>query len=439
MKNSFIRFDVFAGPVAALLGLAGVVFIGEPAVYWLAAGLCACGIAVCAWQLTRMAGNGGDGVALEQILATCSDVAVGKLHARIVKLHPCQPLIRACAQKINTLLDLTEVFCKEADTAMQYANQRKYFRKIILTGMRGDFTRHARTINATLDGMRERDLASLQFAEKQVGTLVHHVKEMAENLKRDAACMADFAQSTAMNASSVMHDAEATATNVHTVAAATEELSGSFTEVARQALHAKNVTSDAVHVSAGRKDDVLQLRDLADRIGHATDLIDQIADQTNLLALNATIEAAHAGEAGKGFVVVAQEIKLLATQTAKATKDISALIADIQRVAEQTAEGIFGLNTSMIDIEQISLSVASSAEEQTVVTKDISHNMVQVSEASGRISTAIADVHGIASSFQSKTREVLGAVVEMEDLCQRLEKDLDQFISNIDFRKKAAA
>ncbi|MGY4346269.1 methyl-accepting chemotaxis protein [Bradyrhizobium sp. GM7.3] len=75
------------------------------------------------------------------------------------------------------------------------------------------------------------------------------------------------------------------------------------------------------------------LQKSAGRIGEVVGLINTIAQQTNLLALNATIEAARAGEAGRGFAVVASEVKSLASQTAKATEEISEQIADIQKVA----------------------------------------------------------------------------------------------------------
>src|SRR5271154_3490354 len=73
-----------------------------------------------------------------------------------------------------------------------------------------------------------------------------------------------------------------------------------------------------------------ELWDSAAHIGNVIKLISAIAEQTNLLALNATIEAARAGAAGRGFAVVASEVKGLASQTAKATEEISVQITDMQ-------------------------------------------------------------------------------------------------------------
>lgn len=438
MKNSFTRFSGLAGLPLAVLGLVILVVSPQGMTLWGGAAVCGLGIVLAA--LDRFgAGISSDRAALEHIVRVCTEAAKGNIAARVVLLAPCQDIVRECAHKLNALLDLTEVFCKEADTAMQYANQRKYFRKIILVGMLGDFARHARTINATLDGMRERDLAALRFAEEQVKVLVEAVKDMAGALKRDASVMAEYAQTTELNANSAVHDATNTSSNAQTVAAATEELSGSFAEVARQAMIARNVTTSAVTAGADRQKDVAQLTELARRISKATELINNVARQTNLLALNASVEAAHAGEHGRGFVVVANEIKQLSNQTAHATQDIAKLIADIQNMAEQTADSIMDMNASMTDIESISLSVASSAEEQTAVTKDISRNMVEVAGASTRISSAITDVHSIAGQCQKKTKEVMSEVERMEELCIRLEAELSQFIVNIDFRKKSAA
>ena len=83
-----------------------------------------------------------------------------------------------------------------------------------------------------------------------------------------------------------------------------------------------------------------QLSRAAQQIGEVVKLITAIAEQTNLLALNATIEAARAGEAGRGFAVVASEVKSLASQTAKATDEISCHISGIQSATQDSVNAI---------------------------------------------------------------------------------------------------
>ncbi|WP_239511151.1 methyl-accepting chemotaxis protein, partial [Klebsiella michiganensis] len=85
---------------------------------------------------------------------------------------------------------------------------------------------------------------------------------------------------------------------------------------------------------------IRSLADAGNAIGEVVGLIKGIADQTNLLALNATIEAARAGEAGKGFAVVASEVKQLASQSGRATEDISRKVAEIQVATEATVGSI---------------------------------------------------------------------------------------------------
>ncbi|HEY2133306.1 MAG TPA: methyl-accepting chemotaxis protein [Acetobacteraceae bacterium] len=102
-------------------------------------------------------------------------------------------------------------------------------------------------------------------------------------------------------------------------------------------------TTSPIRAAAQARKSAGQVKDLADtatRIGEVVRLIEGIAAQTNLLALNATIEAARAGEAGRGFAVVANEVKGLATQTARATNNIAAQIAAIQTRTQAAVDAI---------------------------------------------------------------------------------------------------
>ena len=127
---------------------------------------------------------------------------------------------------------------------------------------------------------------------------------------------------------------------MQSVASATEEMAGSINEIGRQVADSNRIATEAVNQAQKTDARIAELSLAANRIGDVTKLITTIAEQTNLLALNATIEAARAGDAGRGFAVVAQEVKALASQTAKATSEISAQIAAMQAATQDSVVAI---------------------------------------------------------------------------------------------------
>jgi methyl-accepting chemotaxis protein len=174
-----------------------------------------------------------------------------------------------------------------------------------------------------------------------------------------------------------------------TVASATEELSASAGEIARQLADASKVIDVAVAESDKSNRMVVELVGIAERIGEVTKLIADIASQTNLLALNATIEAARAGEAGKGFAVVASEVKNLASQTAKATDEISEQIASIQSSSKGTADAIQEITRVITRIREVNASISTAIDQQSTATRDVYSNITgvrQAAEETGRTS-----------------------------------------------------
>src|SRR5207302_471924 len=114
-------------------------------------------------------------------------------------------------------------------------------------------------------------------------------------------------------------------------------------------------------------------------------LIQAIAEQTNLLALNATIEAARAGAAGRGFAVVAAEVKSLATQTAKATEEISTQIGKIQGSTKDAVAAIQGIGGVIGQVSEIGAAIAAAVDEQIVSTQHISRNVQQAARGTQEV------------------------------------------------------
>jgi methyl-accepting chemotaxis protein len=191
-----------------------------------------------------------------------------------------------------------------------------------------------------------------------------------------------------------------------TVAAASEQLSASIAEISRQIARTQQIISEALGESERSMQIVGGLADAAGKIGEVVKLIKDIADQTNLLALNATIEAARAGNAGKGFAVVAAEVKALATQTAKATGDISQQVAGIQSATEAVVKANTAINATMGQMNEVASTVAAAVEEQSAATQNVASNVATVSAGSAETGRIAADVNSAAGELAQRSDEL---------------------------------
>ncbi|MBL8643962.1 MAG: HAMP domain-containing protein, partial [Rhodospirillaceae bacterium] len=235
------------------------------------------------------------------------------------------------------------------------------------------------------------------------------VSGASKQLESSAQTMQAAAEETNVQSTAVAAASEQASANVQTVASATEELTASIKEIGSQVTQASKITGLAVDDANKAKDMVRGLDTAAQKIGQVVRLITDIAEQTNLLALNATIEAARAGEAGKGFAVVASEVKNLATQTAKATEEISGQITGIQGATRSSVDAIEGIFNRIAEINQISTTIASAIEEQGAATAEIARNVEQAAAGTQEVSSNIQGVTKAAGETGQVSSQVLDA------------------------------
>jgi len=382
----------------------------------------------------RAASNGADGTMFELAMAAAA-LLVGMTLAGIT-VRSIIPPLRASTDAMRRLAEgdhRSEItYTKRTDEIGAMARMLEVFRtNAIRADELAQFERDAQSaqihrtekLQALIAGFEGRVAASMRG--------LTGASTAMETTARDLAATAEQTTSQSMTVSSA---ADQTSASVQTVASAAEQLTASIREIGRQVNQSANVAQRAAAGAAQTDATVKRLAEGAHKIGEVVQLISSIAAQTNLLALNATIEAARAGDAGKGFAVVAGEVKALASQTSRATEEISQQINTIQNATQDAVRAIGDIAGIITEINRIGTTVAAAVDQQGAATAEIARSVEQAAQGTQNVSASIGDVREAAG----RTGRAADRMHEVAADVSRQSGELTQEIGRFTAEVKAA-
>lgn len=308
----------------------------------------------------------------------------------------------------------------------------------------GDLTQK---IAITGNDEASRLMAALEKMQQNLRDAMSHISNSSDQLASASEELNSVTEDSSRGLQQQNDEIQQAATAITEMSSAVDEVaqtavqtSEQSTESAKLAIQGQQQVDETVKAIRDMNQDVAVTSDLiqglavqSQDIGKVLDVIRAIAEQTNLLALNAAIEAARAGDAGRGFAVVADEVRALAHRTQTSTREIEEMIAKIRNgtgdavnamkhssdkavhaltVAQAAGEALVIITQRINKISDSNLVIASAAEEQAKVAREIDRNIVNISDLAAQTAAG-------ANQTSASAHELSRLAVDLNSLVNR--------------------
>jgi methyl-accepting chemotaxis protein len=289
---------------------------------------------------------------------------------------------------------------------------------------------------------RERDLsdtvsqanavgAAVDRFQAEIGDAVRLLQDAATALRGNADELGAVAVQAEQRTTAAAQASGQTSQTVSAVAAAGGELAETIAAIGASASQSSELASRAVGQAEAANETVADLGRLGNEIGDVIGLITGVAAQTNLLALNATIEAARAGEAGRGFSIVAQEVKALATQTAKAAADIGAKIGAMQDTTARSVSALRAIMGAIATVDSLARQIAGSVEQQASAAHEIAGSVDLAAAGAADVRTALDGIEALARQTSGAAESLTKAAADIAGQAEVFQSRVARFAAEV--------